>query len=148
MSIINDALKKTQTHLQKTILPSPVLHDSPVKHVGLWIITGIIFVGLIGCSIVLFGIVFSGSTSSYYPAPSPNHQYAKANTPSPSIFLDRKGQLTLNGIMKMDNELFSLINNQIFKEGDYVDGKRIVSITNNKIEIYHKGKIVELKASR
>ncbi|MFA5087450.1 MAG: hypothetical protein WC552_00280 [Candidatus Omnitrophota bacterium] len=51
---------------------------------------------------------------------------------------------TLNGIATVDDRQMALINNEIYEEGDRVDGKEIISISLDKVEIKDNDKIIIL----
>ena len=56
--------------------------------------------------------------------------------------------LVLNGIIASEDEQMALINNQILKAGDYIDGKRVVRISNDTVEIFDNGKVIKLTTKR
>ncbi len=55
------------------------------------------------------------------------------------------GELVLNGIIAADKEPLALINNQIYKAGDLVEGKKIIAIFVDKVEIEDNEKILTLR---
>jgi hypothetical protein len=152
MSIINEALKKTQTKLQVITVPA----ETSPNHIGLWVIAIIVFIGLLSCSLFLMGIMISSDQPRASTTKKNNALHAPvkvvtlqslketiASLPPPT-----QGGLTLNGIVTMDGEEFALINNQIFKVGDYVEGKRLLSISGNSVELFNNGNILKLTNSR
>ncbi len=56
--------------------------------------------------------------------------------------------LTLNGIISSGGEPVALINNEIVKAGDYIDGKRVLSVSDKKVEIFSEGEVVVLTTKR
>jgi hypothetical protein len=161
MSIINDALKKTQTRLQENKSLSPPGEKKSPR-------LGFLFFlfGLVGCGLWVLFFVSPGSQGRTKQASLPKEppastvisqlppepqkaepQQAPApivqtffSTPSPPAAVE----LTINGIIEMDGELIALINNKIVKEGDEIDGKRIVKITSESVEILDNGNAVTL----
>jgi len=60
----------------------------------------------------------------------------KAPPPSQTILPKRNNTLlTLNGIIAADDVQMALINNEIYKVGDLVEGKKILKITENSVEL-------------
>jgi hypothetical protein len=53
------------------------------------------------------------------------------------------GELQLSGIMTMDGKRMALINNEIYETGDIVQGMRVVEIEGNKVHLSRDGKIVK-----
>lgn len=71
------------------------------------------------------------------PAPSP-----AAATP------ETKPELTLNGIFFSEDEGYALINNQIVKQGDTVDGAKVVRIDVAEVELESQGSVIKLSCSK
>ena len=157
MSIINEALKKTQKKLELTS-PSPA-SPAPAaveKSIWLWFFTGLIFAGFIGCGIVFVSLIYS---NSWAPSPVLKKQKSEITIEAvrqkylPTISLkdlpkQKPGEIALNGIITMGDEQFALLNNEIYRAGDYAEGRRILSITKDKVELFDKGKILVLKTKR
>ncbi len=154
MSIIHEALKKTQSQLEQNQLPATV-QNLPVKKentLGLKILLSLLFLGFVGSAICFILFVLKSRplnfTAQTAPASSPSSENAQQGTltlfdelgkGSPSQNT-RTGALKLNGIVAMNNAHMALINNQIYKEGDSLaEGQRILSISLDKVEIFEKG---------
>ncbi len=163
MSIINDALKKTQSQLEKF---SPARQNPEHKdvHPFFWSIAIIVFVGFLGCAVVLGFLYFRQSERKKQAAinntanNSKDSQPAlmqtersKERTDNPQSIPPSQASITdndsliLNGIITMDQEPFALINNQIYKEGEYIGQRRILSISVNEVEIYDNGRTIILR---
>lgn len=140
MSIIYEALKKTQSRLINR------QEEKPKNNAFLWFTIGFIFTGFLGCGFALMLLINSAhpktsvklitaalKTSEKTPAAVTTAPAKKTQTP-----------LVLNGIISMEGENVALINNQILKEGDYIDGMRIINITKDKVELYSQGKLLVL----
>ncbi|HOW36018.1 MAG TPA: hypothetical protein PL155_06370 [Candidatus Omnitrophota bacterium] len=153
MSIINEALKKTQTGIQKNeTLPQPLK-----KNPTLWVATVLIFLGFLGCGTIFAFIMFSRNqaapTASTGNNDSDNKETAKKGSitlfpsaaPNSAQAQNSADALVLNGIITMGTDRLALINNQILKEGDYIGEKRVLSIEIDKVEIFDKGQVVVLK---
>lgn len=156
MSIINDALKKVQQNLdhQKAgqnlslkISGTPPAEDSKEKSTWLWIATGIVFVGFLGCASI-FGFLILSRNQPSQPVTVSATAAAQANQSLfARLFSSNKNsnEIVLNGIISAEDEQLALINNQIFKAGDYIGKKRILSISADKVELFDRGKIIVLK---
>jgi len=163
MSIINEALKKTQSQLEQINPASaPIQPKKPGKNIWVLILTTLLFVGFLSSAGVFLLLIFKnhpntanfaknkslatantqnqGTVTLFTQAPAPAMQ-----TPAPKDSSKNPSRLVLNGIITMDKEKLALINNQILKEGDYIDDKRVLSISMDKVEIFNKGEIIILK---
>ena len=154
MSIINEALKKAQVNLELRKSPTPSKpreNGKKERNVGLWILSFLIFAGFIGCVIVFVILIFSrhqplAPLPKDYSLPSESQRLQEIlEKTKTSPLKNPKGTLILNGIISMGDDPIALINNQIFHTGDYVEDKRILSISKDKVEIFDKGKILILK---
>ncbi len=152
MSIINDALKKTQEHIQASQARNRSAHTS----VGAWILLALLFLGLLTAFLYFISVFSSGyshvlgkQSTEHGPSLDVKPQEISRDTVQ-SASMPRAHQtggsnLVLNGIMDMGEEHLALINNQIFKTGDTVEGRTILSITTDKVLIDDNGKIIELR---
>ena len=175
MSIINEALKKTQSEFSekegqdvsnlyeklhtkvepetdkepgtKTPEARPQLPSSSQIPILL-----IIFVLLVGVFVATRSTETKKSSSSTKPI-NPIKKIASLihvpkPTPQPKSIpkqVYKKGELVLNGTMKVDhNKTVALINNEIYQVGDSIDGKQIMSITMEGVELTDKGKTIFL----
>lgn len=144
MSIIYEALKKTQEKLKF----STTLDPREKLKLKLYII--FIFLALLGCS-------YSLTTLFYAPAPLPLDLIRKqvaaslAEQKQPTQTLSTKPAKTtserfiLNGIVTMGNEKVALINDEMVRKGEYVEGAYVINILENKVYLDLGGKPVVLK---
>lgn len=141
MSIIYEALKKAQTRF---IRPA----EEKTKNNGmLWFTIGFIFMGFLGCGFALMLLINSASKQKTVVklVEAKKEDFEKKPALNlPLVSKPNSPQLVLNGIMTMEGEYTALINNQILKEGDYIQDMRIISITKDKVELYSKGKLLVL----
>lgn len=154
MSIINDALKKTQKHMgpqgpqfgPSSGAPKP----EPQKNKDTWlpVMTAMIFVAVILCIVAVIYLVFSSQLSSkkaVAPAASASAKIIPNKAPSTFMQMSSGSALVLNGIIASPDGQLALINNRIFRAGDYVEGKRILSISEDQVEILDDGDVVTLQ---
>jgi len=59
-----------------------------------------------------------------------------------------RGSMELNGIVMMGERRVALINNDIYEVGDSVDGKKIINITTNDVELKDGEKTITLKVQK
>jgi hypothetical protein len=161
VSIINEALKKAQQNFDrqkktqvnsKTDAPAPSSpetagkEDKKEKSIWLWVATVIVFIGFLGCALVFAFLISSRNqpvqTSSGNNNPPPQKSILARLLSSSN---KNNNAIVLNGIISTGSEQLALINNQIFKAGDYVGNKRILSISAEKVELFDRGKITVLK---
>lgn len=152
MSIIYDALKKVQTSHQEPLKdkaeqskPKPKPYLLYVLVIGLGVLIASIFFGL-----------FTPKSSSKEPLlaknPSVAGKYPATNISPPlpkeaPILETQKHPASpwvLNGIFFSDNQGYALINNRILKEGDVIEGAKVVRVTLEGVELESEGKVVEL----
>lgn len=144
MSIIYEALKKTQEKLKfATTL-------DPREKLKLKLYIVFIFVALLGCSYAL-------TTLFYSPAPLSSEQIKKeiassmAKQKQPVQISSSKPvratseRFALNGVVTMDNEKVALINDEMVRKGDFIDGAYVINILDNKVYLDLGGKPVVLK---
>ncbi len=153
MSIIHEALKKTQDRIQKSspspLSPAPQPSGSGKKSSS-WSTMGIILFFLLAAGVAFLFVrqdfppkklvqkpTVPQNVSAPQPSPAPEQTQVPALGPSAL-------SLVLNGIMTMDNEQFALINNQIYRVGDTVDGKLLINIGTNNVELSDKSEKIIL----
>ena len=193
MSIINEALKKTEQHIQKNearnspegeglassgqmpakIIPTP----SPWLIYILILLTGILLSKFIfsllnrqeGRSLVSAsqshkpqGDGLASSSQSHKPqgdglASSSQSHKVETSNPTPPLTLSTvipennktpKLNFLLNGIFFSDRDGYALVNNQIVRENDVVDGAKVTKITTNTVELDSDGKLISLSTGR
>ena len=139
MSIIYDALKKVQTSFTNATV------EKKKTDIILWLGVSFVFIGFLasGFSLMLLINSYRQKTMVKYVEPK-NQASQKPVLNLPLVSKPETPQLVLNGIIAMKGEYMALINNQILKEGDYIQDMRIVSITKDKVELYSKGKLTVL----
>jgi len=161
MSIINEALKKTEQYIQKNAVKenAAVATKQAPRPILLYIL--ILLVGL-----VLGNIIFNLLRHKAIPADTLkktvtsqeqlNHPALPTAPVLPieekkipqTIPSQDKQAFVLNGIFFSDNDGYALINNQIVRENDSVDGATVQKITANSVEINQEGKVTTLSTRR
>lgn len=137
MSIIYDALKKTQenitphsTETKPVKNAEPLLKSKPKK------ISFLLYALIISAGIILGNILLGFLPRSKSPVPAAAKPLSSAKKP---VLLTRqelpraaakrkKGQkgMVLNGVFFSENKGYALINNRIVKEGDVLDEGRVI----------------------
>ncbi len=181
MSIIYEALKKTQSKLEKSDNKTKNSANTNIKQVSsfddhkksnawLWVTVTLIGLGFVACGIVLILILTAKEKTSTTPPSSlkqsaspakfifnaqtktaPQNAKKSILTSSKTAAVSgtkskNKDSFTLNGVFSTGEEQLALIDNKIYKVGDYVGQMRIVSISTDKVELFYKGKVTILKA--
>jgi hypothetical protein len=157
MSIINEALKKTEEHIQeKAQKRVDSLNKKPVfKNILLYIL-------IILCGFFLSNIILNLLGRKVKPAGIPekivlpSKQIEVVPLPTPSTLPDTEAEkpqpdkpvFVLNGIFFSDNDGYALINNEIVRENDTIDKARVSKITVDSVELNQEGKITTLRTHR
>ncbi len=156
MSIINDALRKTQESLGKNQHPdhpsseqtaSPDQHN-PSQPVG-WLVVVflcvvLIIVGFFGSTLLnLFGQTKQTAMKANIPASNQNATPPKSSSGTANDSQDTPS-LKLQGTMFMDGIYSALINDNIYKIGETVSGMEITNITLDQVQLNNGGTILIL----
>lgn len=156
MSIINEALKKTEQHIHQ----NQDKDSSPAKTAcgpnPLLVYTLVLLIG-ISLSKFIFGMlnppaqkqkpqpVILASVSQVKTPASPPKETAIIPTESKKA---AQPSFILNGIFFSDNDGYALINNQIVRENDLVDGAKVIRISSNTVELANGEKLINLSTGR
>ncbi len=158
MSIINEALKKTEAQLQKNAdkenssLPAKPAQAKRFILYFLILLTGLLLGNFIFSLLkhriqttqptkkVAFPITQTTNPAPIAPLPSP--------PPTPEITRPSATSFVLNGIFFSDNDSYALINNQIVRANDLVDGAKVGLITANTVELDNAGQAITLTTHR
>ena len=157
MSIIYEALKKVE---HKFRLPEAKKEQDKLF---LWSAIAAIFLGFVGsgvAAVLLFSslakpvqIIQQTTPALIRSDPYPAHPTSlptpafPIQLPNPIIPVRQKvaDTLDLKGIMDSEGEKIALINSEILRVGDYINGARVIRITKNSVELVLKDKIIILK---
>lgn len=167
MSIINDALKKTQQnfeHRKRILAPGSGTEKTTGKFSE---ITGAIIIASFMASLLVFTLAFFFAPKEkkvILPATPEDKDITTASfTPpassagplsAPKIIAKDPGLknqvagLTLNGIVQMGEGYVALINNRILKEGDRIDNKKILGIYSDHVKVFYDGDVVILRREK
>jgi type II secretory pathway component PulC len=159
MSIINEALKKTEASIQKNSAKETLL---PVKRPGFG--SYIFYILILAAGLILINLIFAIMHRKTQPiqvsepvtvSPTPdmepqNNQELPAVTPPPLPKEQEKQEkkFILNGIFFSDNDGYALVNNRIVRENDLVDGVKVEKITADTVELNNEGNIITLTTNR
>lgn len=155
MSIINEALKKTEEHLQKNSAKDSPL---PPKPSGLkpYILYILILLAGLALGNFIFNLLSYKIQTTQTPKKSAFAVTPATDSPIPAVLPSQPPEETkptetsfvLNGIFFSDNDGYALVNNQIVRENDYVDGAKVGSITASTVKLDNAGQIIILTTAR
>ncbi|MFH1190623.1 MAG: hypothetical protein V1670_00275 [Candidatus Omnitrophota bacterium] len=169
MSIINEALKKTEEYLQKNAAKDNPLPARPIRPKLFLLYFVFLLTGLLLGSFIFNRLGHHQTENNNLASPSQNRKLQAIQAPQettlpaipaahstppglPSRPRENKAPATanfiLNGIFYSDNNGYALVNNQIVRENDEVDGARVVLITVNTVELDNAGNTITLTAHR
>lgn len=147
MSIIYEALKKTQNSINAHVKPNPRIKLKRSKFLP-WVL----FI-LFAISLAAFAgkfifknpspaiIISEPIVTPPVPPPPPPAVEAKPVEKTPPA-------LVLNGVFYSQDQAYALINNQIVKKGDVLDGAIVRRITLEAVELERDGLEIRLKPPR
>lgn len=159
MSIIHDALKKVEkskTNLDLKVSTEKKPQSKIQKYltyalvVCLGFFIGSIFLSLIGKSLKNKSAILVKNKPSLPATPQPATDIKVAPKPeapaSPVIETTEPlpDTFVLNGVFFSQAEGYALVNNQIVKEGERVNGATVVKITLNQVELTKEGSTIKL----
>ncbi|MBU0547844.1 MAG: hypothetical protein KJ710_04175 [Candidatus Omnitrophica bacterium] len=159
MSIINEALKKTEESIQRNSLKEISEPDKKVKLKPYLFYILIFVVGLL-LSNIIFTIINRKIESPHVPEPpkvppiSDRESQVSQTPPAvmPTPLLEKQEQakknFILSGIFFSDHDGYALVNNQIIRENDLVDRAKVEKITVNTVELNSEGETIILSTSR
>ena len=156
MSIINEALKKTEASIQKNSSKENIKPDRKQNFKSYFLYILIFIIGLF-----ISNLIFSNINPKARIAKIPNPQLILEKTltvneilptvaPVPLTKKQDKSEndFVLNGIFFSDDDGYALVNNQIIRESDLVDGAKVEKITANTVELNNAGQIITLSTNR
>ena len=154
MSIINDALKKTEQIIQKN---SAQVNSLPKKPSGPKPLLLYVLILLAGLMLGNFIFTLLKQKTQAIQTPKQNNFSVNRITPVPSPVLTQQPaeekkptetSFILNGIFFSVNDGYALINNQIVRENDYVDGAKVSLITATSVKLDNAGQTITLTTRR
>ena len=142
MSIIYDALQKTQTNRSN----KPTSKLKKIFRNSQWVDIGMLIVIITLFIIVLFAYyphissyLTSKHTTTKQPLAPVQPVMAKAAEPQTirtQFATGNYGKITLNGVFLSDQDKFAMLNNQTYHLGDTIEGMTIVKIDFDKVELH------------
>lgn len=155
MSIINEALKKTGESIQKNSAQETGLRN---KKPGLKPYLFYLLIFLVGLflSSLIFSLIKRKVEKPVITEPSKTtlipEKQPQINQALPAVMPEEQNKpekkFILNGIFFSDNKGYAIVNNQIVKEKDSIEGVNVEKITANTVELNNEGKIVSLFTNR
>ncbi|MDD5128988.1 MAG: hypothetical protein PHO40_04990 [Candidatus Omnitrophica bacterium] len=156
MSIINEALKKTEESIQKNSIQGT---DGGNKKPGRkpYLFYLLIFIVGLFLSSLIFSLIKSKVEKPALAEPpvktaSISEKQIQIGQPLSAIKPEEQEKpekkFILNGIFLSDNKGYAIINSQIAKEGDSIEGVKVEKITENTVELNNEGKTISLSIGR
>lgn len=146
MSIIYEALKKTQERLRFAAVLDPR------ERLKLKLYVVFIFIALLGFSYALTILFYNPSLVSIDlnkkpldSLPLEQKQLTQAPPTASKPIKQPSDRFVLKGIVTKNNEKVALINDEMLRKGEYIDGAYIINILDNKVYLDLGGKPVVLK---
>lgn len=143
MSIIHDALKKTQSKLN---LPE---EEIAKRKLLLKLYIAFIVVAIIGASFALTTLLYSPPLPEKLAKEIEKTTSREENTNTKSNWFTspqgKRRSFVLNGIVNIDKKRMALINDEVVKKGDYIEGAAVIDILDDKVFLDLGGKPVVLK---
>ncbi|MBI5144691.1 MAG: hypothetical protein HZA27_00715 [Candidatus Omnitrophica bacterium] len=170
MSIIYDALKKVEFSLKEAAGPSlepgaKVKKVKPKPYLIYILLASLVF--FVANTLFIFFRRAAPTNSTVNPLPSqslPVQQVVNQTSettpeatliPAPETLPvvaaekeDLKEKLVLNGIFFSNEQVYALINNQIVREGDTIEGAKVVRITSDEVELASEEENIKLSTRR
>ncbi len=152
MSIINDALKKTQTSLNNNNSQNSHQNQVSSRKISSWMkFTMLIIIsGFIGCAIVFSNILISSKT--IHSKDEKEGNLINLNALKEIVQIkptkkqkSQKSELIVNGIMQSGDHYTALINNKIVNPGDTINNKKILNIEEDHVKLFDNGQVVILE---
>jgi hypothetical protein len=156
MSIINEALKKTENSILQNETKknaSPIKTNAPKSF--------LLYSLILLLDIFLSSFIFSLLSHKTKIAQTPQKIIPVTPPPAPALPIVPAQPIlpleepkvvqevfVLNGIFFSHNDSYALINNQIVRENVMVDGARVLKITENTVELDNQGKPLTLTSGR
>jgi len=162
MSIINEALKKTEQYIQKNTAKENQLADKKISPKAFLLYILILFGGIFLSNLIFsflnhkikttlpkknaVSLVQKGVVQQTVVPPPPPVVDQPVKPPEEKIV--NEVNFVLNGIFYSNNDGYALVNNQIIREGDLIDGVKVNKITEDIVELDNQGKIITLVTQR
>ena len=184
MSIINEALKKTEAYLQKNSAKDNLMAPKPTEAKPFLLYILILLAGLLLGNFI-FNLLshklqsngLASNSTQVHGLPSfrqnqaESHKIQTTQTPKKNVLpiiqttnsspiaalpsqppeenkATPQASFVLNGIFFSDNDGYALVNNQIVRTDDYVDGAKVGLITPNTVELNNAGETITLSTQR
>ena len=155
MSIINEALKKTEQFIQQNESKKNSSLNKKIKPKSflLYILILLIVIVLSNFTFSQFNhktklISESKSTALIQPQQSVELPVTPKEPVLPKEEKAPEEIFVLNGIFFSNNDSYALINNQIVRENETINGAKVLQITENTVKLDNQGKSITLSSSR
>jgi len=153
MSIINEALKKTENSILQNEAKKNASADKKIKAKPFLLYILILLIGIF-LSNFIFSLLGHKAKIAQTPEKTTPQQPLALPIFPPQPMLPQEehktppGTFVLNGIFFSNDDSYALINNQIVRENESVDGAKVVAITENTVELDNQGKSITLSSGK
>ena len=172
MSIIHNALKKTQQELDKNgkkdisriydklraSYQPPQINKEPEENISteglklprkkkifpIFTLSVSTFILLVSALCLVYFFFYKQSSSSDLTASAKRKIYSQPVSSNPNMH----EPLVLNGIMLKGQKIVALINDDIYEAGEFVDGKEIIKITPEAVQLKDDTNIITLSVRK
>lgn len=132
MSIIADALRKAES-------PSPASPPGPGSPRSDWLLRVLLLGCVAGAAAGLFKLARGAQPARQAPLP-PTGSATPQPTPAPVLPLkELRGHWALQGVLRGGGAPMALINNQVVQEGEQIEGKRLVRVDPDSVDLQDEG---------
>jgi len=148
MSIIYDALKKVDQSDINNQPSKPAPKEKKIKPKFYLLYILMICLGLLVANLIFS--FFSNPSKAILPAPAlpPINATTTPQVTALTAQEESPPALVLNGIFFSENKGYALINNQILKEGDTIEGATVVKINANAVDLKFKDFALKLTCQK
>jgi len=149
MSIIYEALKKVEAQGAKQPIAEKLM--APKAKPGIKVV--LFYILIVVAAIFMMNLFYRLISTSHPAKPAPLPTQAKNPSPEVPAMPEVQGpvfsrRLDLNGVFYSGNEAYALMNNQIIKVGDIIEGAVVKRISLEGVELEKEGQFVQISTSK
>jgi hypothetical protein len=163
VSIISDALKKAEAFRREAVYPDARQQSVPMRVAGVY--RNIFRLGLLCLVVLAFGVLFTSAYVVVAQTREMNQKVARVLVPSSDVRVSPRAQrdeagssrfdleekpfhqigsfsaqpgdplFVLSGIARNEDEYLAVVNDQILRKGDQIEGAVVIDITMDYVEL-------------